>query len=76
MKWLRFMVYERARAQKTMLTYMLSSLWHGFYPGYYITFVSGAFFTIVARYVSLSVHDEIRIFSLCLLGKLKYFTIL
>ncbi|KAK7070259.1 Lysophospholipid acyltransferase 1 [Halocaridina rubra] len=54
MKWLRFMVYERAIMQKTLFTYMLSSIWHGFYPGYYVTFVSGAFFTIVARYVSNS----------------------
>ncbi|XP_069165540.1 lysophospholipid acyltransferase 6 isoform X2 [Procambarus clarkii] len=51
MKWLRFMVYERAGTNKTLFTYMLSSVWHGFYPGYYITFVSGAFFTIAARYV-------------------------
>ncbi|KAK4312918.1 hypothetical protein Pmani_015689 [Petrolisthes manimaculis] len=59
MKWLRFMVYERAGEQKTLLTYMLSSLWHGFYPGYYITFVSGAFFTIVARYVRRSVRPQV-----------------
>ncbi|XP_063611150.1 lysophospholipid acyltransferase 6-like [Penaeus indicus] len=56
MKWLRFMVYERAPTQKTLFTYMLSSIWHGFYPGYYITFVSGAFFTIAARNVRRSVR--------------------
>ncbi|XP_042226224.1 lysophospholipid acyltransferase 1-like isoform X2 [Homarus americanus] len=59
MKWLRFMVYERAGAQKTLFTYMLSSMWHGFYPGYYITFVSGAFFTIAARYVRRSVRPRV-----------------
>lgn len=59
MKWLRFMVYERATVQKTLFTYILSSVWHGFYPGYYITFVSGAFFTIVARYVRRSVRPRV-----------------
>ncbi|XP_063851703.1 lysophospholipid acyltransferase 6-like [Scylla paramamosain] len=59
MKWLRFMVYERATVQKTLFTYMLSSMWHGFYPGYYITFVSGAYFTIAARYVRRSVRPRV-----------------
>lgn len=59
MKWLRFMVYERACMQKTLFTYMLSSIWHGFYPGYYVTFVSGAFFTIVARYLRRSVRPRV-----------------
>nr|XP_053627289.1 lysophospholipid acyltransferase 6-like [Cherax quadricarinatus] len=59
MKWLRFMVYERATVQKTLFTYMLSSVWHGFYPGYYITFVSGAFFTIAARYVRRCVRHRV-----------------
>ncbi|XP_064097463.1 lysophospholipid acyltransferase 6-like isoform X1 [Macrobrachium nipponense] len=59
MKWLRFMVYERAPFQKTLFTYMLSSLWHGFYPGYYLTFIGGAFFTVVARTVRRSVRPHI-----------------
>ncbi|XP_071544242.1 lysophospholipid acyltransferase 6 isoform X2 [Panulirus ornatus] len=62
MKWLRFMVYERAGTQKTLFTYMLSSIWHGFYPGYYITFVSGAFFTIAARYVRRSVRPRVMMY--------------
>ncbi|XP_068233756.1 lysophospholipid acyltransferase 6-like [Palaemon carinicauda] len=59
MKWLRFMVYERAPVQKTLFTYMLSSLWHGFYPGYYLTFIGGAFFTVVARTVRRSVRPRV-----------------
>ncbi|KAL7638236.1 UNVERIFIED_CONTAM: hypothetical protein RMT77_010800 [Armadillidium vulgare] len=59
MKWLRYIVYERAAKQKTLLTYLLSSLWHGFYPGYYLTFLGGAFFTIAARAVRRYVRPHI-----------------
>lgn len=52
-RWLRIMVYERVRSHSTALTYGLSALWHGFYPGYYLTFASGALFTFGARAVSL-----------------------
>ncbi|XP_076066640.1 lysophospholipid acyltransferase 6 [Oratosquilla oratoria] len=54
MRWLRFLVYERAGAQKTVLTYFVSSVWHGFYPGYYFTFLAGAMCTIAARYARRS----------------------
>lgn len=50
-RWLRVMVYERVSAHSTALTYGLSALWHGFYPGYYLTFATGALFTFGARAV-------------------------
>lgn len=50
--WLRRVVYERVDKYPTVLTYSLSALWHGFYPGYYITFANGALFTFAARAVS------------------------
>jgi len=46
-------MYERAGRNKVIYTYALSALWHGFYPGYYLTFASGAFFTVAARSVSI-----------------------
>lgn len=49
--WLRSIVYERVEHNKLVFTYALSALWHGFYPGYYLTFANAAFFTIVARSV-------------------------
>ncbi|KAJ8946051.1 hypothetical protein NQ318_005529 [Aromia moschata] len=49
--WLRMIVYERTRKYPTVLTYVLSAVWHGFYPGYYLTFFSGALFTFAARTV-------------------------
>ncbi|XP_053995551.1 lysophospholipid acyltransferase 6 [Hylaeus anthracinus] len=48
-KWLRYIVYERVKSNKILWTYALSALWHGFYPGYYMTFANGAFFTMVSR---------------------------
>jgi lysophospholipid acyltransferase 1/2 len=52
MRWLRYVVYERFGPNvKTLATYAASAMWHGFYPGYYITFLSGALFTSSARIV-------------------------
>ncbi|XP_031641002.1 lysophospholipid acyltransferase 1 [Contarinia nasturtii] len=49
-QWLRMIVYERVpKKYGTMLTFGLSALWHGFYPGYYITFISGALIVNAAR---------------------------
>ncbi|XP_034949890.1 lysophospholipid acyltransferase 1 [Chelonus insularis] len=48
-KWLREIVYERVNNYKLLLTFALSSIWHGFYPGYYLTFATGALFTYAAR---------------------------
>ncbi|ODN01090.1 Membrane-bound O-acyltransferase domain-containing protein 2, partial [Orchesella cincta] len=52
MKWLRHVVYERVNPSiRTVATYAMSAIWHGYYPGYYITFLSGSVFTSVARQV-------------------------
>lgn len=54
MKWLRHVVYERVSPKlRTVATYAMSAIWHGFYPGYYMTFLSGALFTSTARQVGL-----------------------
>lgn len=45
--WLRYLVYDRTG--KTMMVFVISALWHGFYPGYYITFLSAGVFIIAAR---------------------------
>jgi len=55
-RWLRFIVYERTTTGRTVLTYILSAMWHGFYPGYYITFLTGALFTLGSRAVRRSVR--------------------
>lgn len=48
------MVYERVpKKHGTILTFALSALWHGFYPGYYLTFATGAIFVTAARKVKI-----------------------
>lgn len=51
--WLRNYVYFRligkGRGIATLGTYMLSAFWHGFYPGYYLFFVTSAFQTLGAQ---------------------------
>ncbi|XP_075169138.1 lysophospholipid acyltransferase 6 [Haematobia irritans] len=49
-RWLRTIVYERVPKQYgTILTFALSAVWHGFYPGYYLTFATGALMVTSAR---------------------------
>lgn len=48
--WLKRCAYERApRSIRTLATFVLSAIWHGFYPGYYCCFVTGACVTSAAR---------------------------
>lgn len=54
--WLRTVSYERVPRHRTLLTFVLSAMWHGFYPGYYLTFGSGTIFTLAARAVRRSVR--------------------
>jgi len=55
-RWLRFIVYERTTTGRTVLTYILSAIWHGFYPGYYLTFLGAALMTLGSRAVRRSVR--------------------
>lgn len=54
--WLRNYVYLRVTPKgkkpgfrATLITFTTSAFWHGFYPGYYLTFVLGAFVQTVAK---------------------------
>lgn len=48
--WLRFIVYERVpKKYGTIVTFLFSAIWHGFYPGYFISFVSTALIVTAAR---------------------------
>ncbi|XP_028027027.1 lysophospholipid acyltransferase 1 isoform X1 [Bombyx mandarina] len=50
--WLRGVAYERGgKAWRTARVYALSAVWHGFHPGYYLTFFAGGLFTVVAKKV-------------------------
>ncbi|RHZ49968.1 hypothetical protein Glove_508g65 [Diversispora epigaea] len=55
-QWLKNYVYLRLTPPgkkptflSTFTTFVTSAIWHGFYPGYYLTFISGAFFQSLHR---------------------------
>lgn len=52
--------YERSPVSPTMSTFLLSALWHGFYPGYYIMFVFFALCAIVGRKVVIIIVGVIN----------------
>ncbi|XP_069814036.1 lysophospholipid acyltransferase 1 isoform X2 [Dendropsophus ebraccatus] len=47
--WLKRVCYDRAPKYRTGLTFLLSAVWHGVYPGYYYTFLTGVPVMWVAR---------------------------
>ncbi|CAB1321277.1 unnamed protein product, partial [Coregonus sp. 'balchen'] len=47
--WLKTVCYDRAPCYPTALTFILSALWHGVYPGYYFTFITAIPITLAAR---------------------------
>uniref|UniRef100_A0A5F8GUE0 Membrane bound O-acyltransferase domain containing 2 n=1 Tax=Monodelphis domestica TaxID=13616 RepID=A0A5F8GUE0_MONDO len=47
--WLKRVCYERASFSPTIQTFILSAIWHGVYPGYYLTFLTGMVMTLAAR---------------------------
>ncbi|XP_077166518.1 membrane-bound glycerophospholipid O-acyltransferase 2 isoform X3 [Paroedura picta] len=49
--WLKRVCYERASFSPTIQTFILSAIWHGVYPGYYLTFLTGVLMTLAARSV-------------------------
>jgi len=58
--WLRYVAYERLpKPLKVHGTYALSAVWHGFYPGYYLTFLSGAVMTQAARTFRRAVRPRV-----------------
>ena len=59
-RWLRNYIYLRVTPKgkkpgfrASLATFTTSALWHGFYPGYYLTFLLGAFVQTTAKSTSL-----------------------
>ena len=58
-RWLNSYVYRRlagyygkgarSSARATIITNFISAFWHGFYPGYYLMFITVAWLTVVSR---------------------------
>lgn len=53
-KWLKHYVYERVSFSPVAMTFLNSALWHGFYPGYYYSFMTASFIIQVARVIRRS----------------------
>ncbi|XP_061105981.1 lysophospholipid acyltransferase 1 isoform X2 [Conger conger] len=56
--WLKRVCYDRAPRYRTALTFVLSALWHGVYPGYYFTFLTAIPITFAARTVRKSFRQH------------------
>ncbi|KAK1895199.1 Lysophospholipid acyltransferase 1 [Dissostichus eleginoides] len=56
--WLKTVCYDRAPRHRLALTFILSALWHGVYPGYYLTFITAIPITMAARAVRKSVRQH------------------
>ncbi|KAG7470122.1 hypothetical protein MATL_G00136310 [Megalops atlanticus] len=54
--WLKCVCYDRAPRYRTPLTFVLSALWHGVYPGYYFTFLTAIPITLAARAVRKNIR--------------------
>ncbi|TWW72051.1 Membrane-bound O-acyltransferase domain-containing protein 2 [Takifugu flavidus] len=56
--WLKRVCYERCPVNPTAATFLLSAMWHGVYPGYYLTFVTGIAMTMAARAVRHNIRPH------------------
>ncbi|XP_072250732.1 lysophospholipid acyltransferase 1 [Leuresthes tenuis] len=54
--WLKIVCYDRAPKHRLAMTFILSALWHGVYPGYYFTFLTAIPITMAARAIRKSVR--------------------
>lgn len=54
--WLKRVCYERASLSPTIQTFVLSAIWHGVYPGYYLTFLTGVVMTLAARAIRSNIR--------------------
>jgi len=74
MVWLRYVVYERWRSVAGV--FFFSAIWHGFYAGYYLTFLGAALVLETSRLVSLNfyfspnVHTCAHTLAACSMGYL------
>lgn len=64
-RWLRYYVYLRLprpySAYGMYITYVASAFWHGFYPGYYVTFISAAFATEMFRGIFRKIRPRMMV---------------
>nr|XP_054749863.1 lysophospholipid acyltransferase 2-like [Lytechinus pictus] len=54
--WLRYTCYDRVTFQPALMTFLLSSIWHGFFPGLFVTFLSGHLMLMASKKVRANVR--------------------
>ena len=58
--WLRRCVYERVPpSMATVASFTMSAVWHGFYPGYYLTFISCALWNETAKVLRRHIRPRV-----------------
>ncbi|XP_011406119.2 PREDICTED: lysophospholipid acyltransferase 1-like [Amphimedon queenslandica] len=63
MNWLRRLIYDRGN-KSVLLTNMVSAMWHGYYPGYYLSFFVAGLGTLVGRklrFITQNAFDSSRV---------------
>jgi len=55
-KWLKHYIYERLPVAPVALTFLNSAVWHGFYPGYYYSFMTASFIIQIARVIRRNIR--------------------
>ena len=48
-RWLKHVCYDRKVESKTAMTFFISAVWHGFYPGYFLAFMTCSLFVMASR---------------------------
>ncbi|KAE8623995.1 hypothetical protein XENTR_v10005799 [Xenopus tropicalis] len=54
--WLKEVCYDRSPYNPLLSTFMLSAVWHGVHPGYYLTFLTAVPITVAARHVRRTIR--------------------
>jgi len=55
-KWLKHYIYLRVPVAPVPMTFLASAFWHGFYPGYYLSFMSAALVIELARVIRRNIR--------------------
>jgi len=54
--WLKHYIYERVKVAPVAATFLMSAVWHGFYPGYYFSFMFASMVIQGARIIRRNIR--------------------
>lgn len=58
-RWLKHVCYDRKVQSKTVMTFFISAVWHGFYPGYFLSFMTCSLFVMSSRKIRRCVRPRV-----------------